>query len=182
MASVETLPIQPETSAPVSVTKATPEASVVAPAAPEPVSTTQAVELTPAQPQPAAQSPKAEVETSAPSEAIEVPQAPVATVAKAVEKKTEKKATAPSVKKAEAKPAATSGSGSVQLGAFRSNADAETAWKKLSKLPALAGKKHSVVKADLGSKGVFYRLRANGVDAKSTCAALAGKAPCMAVK
>lgn len=69
-------------------------------------------------------------------------------------------------------------SGSVQLGAFRSNADAEAAWKKLAKLPALAGKKHSVVKADLGSKGVFYRLRASGVD----CAAIAGKAPCMAVK
>lgn len=89
-----------------------------------------------------------------------------------------------SVKAPEAKtpPIAKAGKQTIQLGAFKSEADAKAAWKKVSKVPALSGKSPNIVRADLGDKGIFYRLRVSGVDAKSTCASLAGKSPCMPVK
>jgi cell division septation protein DedD len=83
---------------------------------------------------------------------------------------------APAAKAKAEKPAA-SGSAKVQLGAYSSDAEAKAAWKKLqAKFPELAGKTMQVVKADLGTKGVFYRLRAGGVaDAKAFCARLSAK-------
>lgn len=48
-----------------------------------------------------------------------------------------------------------------QLGAFKSQAEAETQWKKIAKKFAsdVKGKDHYIVRADLGAKGVFYRLQ-----------------------
>jgi cell division protein FtsN len=100
-----------------------------------------------------------------------------------------KAATAPA-KKAESKPAtkpvaaATSkGDYKVQLGAFKSEAEAQANWKKITgKFPGTIGGSPIIVKADL-SNGTFYRLRASGFasesDAKAACAKLtAAKQPC----
>jgi len=93
---------------------------------------------------------------------------------------------------AEPTPVSTTPVGSgerVQLGAFRSNAEAEKHWQKVSRdfKSTLAGKPHQVVRADLGDKGVFYRLRVAGFAdkdaAKATCKALtAGGQGCFVVQ
>jgi cell division protein FtsN len=69
----------------------------------------------------------------------------------------------------------------VQLGAFRSKAEAEKNWQKIARAHGslLKGKPHQVVRADLGSKGVFYRLRVAGFNdadaAKALCKRLSAK-------
>jgi len=78
-----------------------------------------------------------------------------------------------------AKPSAT-GAAKIQLGAYASEEEAKNAWGRLQKkFPELADKTVYVVKADLGAKGIFYRLRAGGVGdaaaAKSLCAKLTAK-------
>ncbi len=66
----------------------------------------------------------------------------------------------------------------VQLGAFREEALALRAWDEVSTaaLPVLNGAGHAIQRADLGDKGVFYRLQAGAftriADAKSACKAL----------
>jgi cell division septation protein DedD len=66
----------------------------------------------------------------------------------------------------------------VQVGAFRSQAEADGQWSKLQgKLGAfLDGKSKDVEVADLGAKGVYYRLRigpfTSADDAKAYCAGL----------
>lgn len=71
------------------------------------------------------------------------------------------------------KAAAPSGSAQVQIAALKSQAEAESMWKSLSsKHSVLKGKSHTVVKADLGDKGVFYRLRVTGLADKSAAAKL----------
>ncbi len=114
--------------------------------------------------------------------------------------KTEKKAEAPKVveknvepkkpepvktvqRKAPAKPKAAPASGSyqVQIGAFRSNSEAETQWKKIrSKHSDIIGSlSRKIVRADLGDKGIYYRLRVTGLSssdaAKSLCATLSAR-------
>jgi hypothetical protein len=97
------------------------------------------------------------------------------------EKPAEKAAQKTATKPAEKSPAKTaSGKAQVQLGAFKSEAEAKTEWVKLQKkFPALAGKTAKIIKADLGAKGVFYRLRAVGfgsaADAKSFCSSASAK-------
>ncbi|HBK92719.1 MAG TPA: hypothetical protein DDZ68_13705 [Parvularcula sp.] len=96
-----------------------------------------------------------------------------------------KPATSPTpanVTKADTAPAtaagALSGSHLVQVGAFRSQGEADGQWAKLQgKLGAfLDGKSKDVEVADLGSKGTFFRLRigpfASADDAKTYCAGL----------
>lgn len=77
-----------------------------------------------------------------------------------------------------AKPA-TSGSVKVQLGAYASEDEAKNAWGKIQKkFPELSNKTVYVVKADLGEKGIYYRLRAGVADAdeaKTLCATLSAK-------
>jgi cell division septation protein DedD len=88
-------------------------------------------------------------------------------------------AAAPAVK-ANAPAAANAGAGGawqVQLAAMKSEAEAQTAWKK-----ALAGNKEllgnlteETVQADLGAKGIYYRVRVGPLDeaaAKTLCAEL----------
>lgn len=73
---------------------------------------------------------------------------------------------------------ALAGSHLVQIGAFRSEAEADGQWSKLQgKLGSyLEGKSEDVERADLGEKGVYYRLRigpfASSDEAKTYCAGL----------
>lgn len=66
----------------------------------------------------------------------------------------------------------------VQIGAFKSEAEADGQWSKLEgKLGSfLEGKSNDIERADLGAKGVFYRLRigpfASADDAKTYCVGL----------
>ncbi len=85
------------------------------------------------------------------------------------------------------KPAASTGSAKAQLGAYRSEREANDAFGKMQqKFPELSGKSPSIVKADLGAKGIYYRLRVGGMsagDAKALCDALAAKKqPCLVAK
>lgn len=79
---------------------------------------------------------------------------------------------------AETKPAATSSSGGYvgQLAAFRDEPSARTEFRKLQKkFSALAGLSADIQKADLGPKGIYYRLRAGYLDkakAEALCATL----------
>ncbi|MDX2112366.1 MAG: SPOR domain-containing protein [Alphaproteobacteria bacterium] len=85
---------------------------------------------------------------------------------------------------AEPKKKPASGGQRVQLGAYGSESEARNAWTRLEKkFPELKGKTVYVVKADLGAKGIFYRLRAGGfADAKAFCAGLSAKGQaCMMV-
>jgi len=92
------------------------------------------------------------------------PPAPVAP------KPTETQPTAMAAKPAPAaKPAiASGGSYVVQLLALRDEAAARTAWTALQKKhPSLAGHASDIERADLGDRGVFYRLRAAGFTNKA---------------
>ncbi len=78
---------------------------------------------------------------------------------------------APAPKQAPAAPAAAGGV-TVQLGAFSSNASAESAWKALSgRFKYLAPLSHSVTSVTVGGK-TLYRLRASGADAANLCGRL----------
>lgn len=63
----------------------------------------------------------------------------------------------------------------VQLGAYRSDADAAKEWTRLTKVypGELKGLKYFVERKDLGEKGIFYRLQAgpfeNSSDARQAC-------------
>ncbi|MEK7246000.1 MAG: SPOR domain-containing protein, partial [Pseudomonadota bacterium] len=77
----------------------------------------------------------------------------------------------------------------IQIGAVREPEGAEAEWNRLLRLHAetLRGLKLFVARADLGDKGVFWRLRAgpfaDEAAAKNRCAELARrKAGCLVVK
>ncbi|HEX4027048.1 MAG TPA: SPOR domain-containing protein [Rhizomicrobium sp.] len=74
---------------------------------------------------------------------------------------------------AAAKPAA-SGGYVLQIGAYKSQADAETAWKvyKAKHVALLSGYSDDVQQADLGEKGTWYRLRISGFADKDMAASL----------
>ncbi|WP_337995455.1 SPOR domain-containing protein [Oleispirillum naphthae] len=84
----------------------------------------------------------------------------------------------PAAKAEAAKPAAApakagSGAWQVQLAALREEARAETEWTRaVKKAPELGKLPHQVIRADLGSKGVFYRLRAGDFAAREQADAL----------
>lgn len=68
----------------------------------------------------------------------------------------------------------------VQLGAYKSETEAKEAFAKMQKkFAVLGGKKPVVVKADLGAKGTYYRLRVGGFsaasEAQSMCKVLSAK-------
>ncbi len=88
----------------------------------------------------------------------------------------------------EAKPADSDGPWQIQLLAARKKPAARSAWERLvKKYEALEGLSPVVVRADLGEKGTFYRLRASGfetrAEAAKVCARLkeAGQG-CLAVR
>lgn len=134
-----------------------PLVEAVTPVAPEPVESVEVAEVPvkTAEPEPVDLKPAA----SAPAKPKPTPK--------------EKEAAKPAPVKAE-------GSATVQLGAYKSEAEAKAAWSAATKkYKPLAARSPSIVKADLGAKGIFYRLRVSGVDAKAVCAAVQ---PCMPVK
>jgi len=87
--------------------------------------------------------------------------------------------------KPQAKPA--SGSSYIQLAAVKSEAEAKQKWAKLqSQYPALSGFNLRVQKADLGAKGIFYRVQAGPAataDAQAACTKIKSqKGDCLLVK
>jgi cell division protein FtsN len=82
---------------------------------------------------------------------------------------------APAPKPVAAAPAAAKGGYVLQIGAYKSQADADAAWKayKAKHAALLAGYGADVQKADLGDKGTWYRLRIAGFadqgGAQATC-------------
>ena len=92
--------------------------------------------------------------------------------------------------KVEAKPAETktaSGSAAIQFAAVKSDAEARQLWSSLqSKNPELQGKTLRVQKADLGAKGVYYRVQVAGLSAdtaSSICGSVKSRGgSCMVVK
>lgn len=90
----------------------------------------------------------------------------------------------PKAEKAAVKPSA-GGAYKLQLGAFKSEAEAQAAWKKISaKHSAVLSGAPTIVKAEVNG-GTFYRLRAGSFAsadaAKAACAKLGGQA-CFPVK
>jgi len=64
------------------------------------------------------------------------------------------------VKTETAQAAVTAGGVGLQIGAYKSEADANAAWTSLShKHPMVAAYRSAVKKVDLGDKGIWYRLR-----------------------
>ena len=142
------------------------------------VTATRPVTLTPKTetPKDVAEAPVAAVETTKPAEKKE-PFAPekIATAKKPEQPKKPERPKEPTLKSA-------AGKQMVQLGAYRSDTDAKADFAKLQKkFAALGGLSPVVNRADLGEKGVFFRLRVATADAKALCAKLAGQA-CMVVK
>ena len=82
-------------------------------------------------------------------------------------------AATPAPKPVAATPAA-SGSYVLQIGAYKSQADADTAWKtyKAKHAALLSGYNSDVQQADLGDKGTWYRLRIAGFADKDIASAL----------
>ncbi|HEX2759942.1 MAG TPA: SPOR domain-containing protein, partial [Rhizomicrobium sp.] len=72
------------------------------------------------------------------------------------------------------KPAAASGAYVLQIGAFKSQAEADSAWRayKARHAALLTGYGPDVQKADLGDKGTWYRLRIAGFADRDVAAAL----------
>lgn len=154
-----------------------PEPTVAAPAAPVP---TLAPAPAPAPVAPAAPAPVVNVAPAAPPAPVPAPVKPVVEEKTAVKNDTVESYTRPKeTPPAKAEPKATS-KAKIQLGAYRSEKEARDSWNKIkAKHGELAGKTPIVVKADLGEKGIYYRLRASGfaspAEAKSLCAALSAK-------
>jgi len=70
-------------------------------------------------------------------------------------------------------PAATGGA-VLQIGAYKSQADADAAWKayKAKHAALLSGSADDVQQADLGDKGIWYRLRITGFPSKDVASAM----------
>jgi hypothetical protein len=116
-----------------------------------------------------------ELQTAAPKVVAETK------VAVKAEPKIEPKAEVKVAEKPAVKPAI-SGKQLAQLGAYKTESEAKADFAKMQKkFSVLSGLSPVVNRADLGDKGIFYRLRVATSDAKSLCAKLAGQA-CMAVK
>ncbi|MBS0273088.1 MAG: SPOR domain-containing protein [Proteobacteria bacterium] len=123
------------------------------------------------------------------AEAVKAPEAkpvvkpaatkPMETKAPAAQSKAVETATLPppatTPKPAEA--ASTAGGAYVlQIGAYKSQADADTAWKSFkAKHPMAAGYSEDVRKADLGDKGTWYRLRMGSFTDKAAAASFCEK-------
>lgn len=146
---------------------------------------------------PDASTPRAFMENTSADKAVASQQAAPAReekpqAAKAEEKPVQKKPEAKAApKKAEAKSKepkpvkAAGGPAKVQLGAFRSETEAHEQWQKIAKTHGalISGYEHRIVAADLGAKGIYYRLQLFGfrdaAAAGSLCATLnAKKQPC----
>ncbi|MGB6086551.1 SPOR domain-containing protein [Parvibaculum sp.] len=152
-----------------------------APVTPAPAREEIPVEREVAEAAPATQAPEASIPETAPSAAAEAPVAELPSIEVAPAQITSP-AAAP---KAEPAPAATTaaapasgGAYVVQLMALREEAGAKNAWAALQKKhpSILGGQALDIERADLGDKGIFYRVRAAGyatkAAAQSACTSL----------
>jgi cell division protein FtsN len=74
------------------------------------------------------------------------------------------------------KPAASGGAFVLQIGAYKSEAEAATAWHEYqTKHPVVGGYESDIKKVDLGDKGTWYRLRVGSFAGKTEAGALCGK-------
>ncbi len=71
-------------------------------------------------------------------------------------------------------PAAATGGAVLQIGAYKSQAEADAAWKtyKAKHAALLASATNNVQQADLGDKGTWYRLRLTGFPSKDVASAM----------
>lgn len=81
------------------------------------------------------------------------------------------------VRQAPVRQATSAGAGSgyaVQLGSFRSEAEAEAAWQAATRRlgTALQDRDHLVQRADIPGKGIYYRLRVGPMSARTAASAL----------
>ena len=83
-------------------------------------------------------------------------------------------ATTPAPAPVAAKPAAAGGAYVLQIGAFKSRAEADTAWRayKGKHAALLTGYNSDIQQADLGEKGIWYRLRITGFGDREVASAL----------
>ncbi|CAN1491433.1 Sporulation-like domain containing protein [Caulobacteraceae bacterium] len=142
--------------------------AVVAPApAPAPAAAPPPRQVAAATPKPVATTPAVKPATPAPA----TKPAPVVT-----KTATPPKAAAPAVPKAVPAPASTSASTgfAAQLGSFKDKASADTALARF-RASGLSGPV-SIVAADLGEKGTWYRIRATGFESRSEVEVFCGKA------
>ncbi len=139
--------------------------------------------------------PKPETATPKPAAIVEKPAAkPAPVVKQAVAEAASAPPTplvaAPKPAEAAPKPAAAAAGGAyvLQIGAYKSQEEADAAWKAYQfKHPVAAGYSEDVRKADLGDKGIWYRLRigsfADKADATAMCDKLkANGGACMLAK
>ncbi len=142
--------------------------AVVAPApAPAPAAAPPPRQVAAATPKPVATTPAVKPATPAPA----TKPAPVVT-----KTATPPKAPAPAVPKAVPAPASTPASTgfAAQLGSFKDKASADTALARF-RASGLSGPV-SIVAADLGEKGTWYRIRATGFESRSEVEVFCGKA------
>lgn len=180
--SVEKLLPPPETPKPEAPPQAKPtdgpRAVAVAPLAPSGDASKAAATAiaTPPAPAPSAlDKPPPPPSGAAPISSPTSPSAPVAPAktAAVTPPATKPAATSPAAKAAVTAPAAP-GSARVQLGAFRQVADAEQTWQKLTKKfpDLLGGLSPSIVRVDLGEKGIYQRLQAGPLTDRAAAAAM----------
>ena len=150
--------------------KPAPVAKVAAPPAAKPVAKVTPPPVAKPAPQIAAASPPAAIKSEPIGPASAAPRA-LPTPAAKVEA-APRVATLPPIAAPAAKPA--SGSAVLQIGAYKSQADADAAWKAYAARHAalLAGYGPDVARADLGDKGVWYRLRVTGFASKDVASAV----------
>jgi cell division protein FtsN len=125
-------------------------------------------------PKPTEAAKPAEIVKSPPAKPVEkpvvtaqkpAPTKPAPVEAKPAESKTVETATLPPPTGAASKPAETTAASAggayvLQIGAYKSQADADASWKAFkAKHPIAGGYSEDVRKADLGDKGTWYRLR-----------------------
>jgi cell division protein FtsN len=60
----------------------------------------------------------------------------------------------------------------VQVGSFKSAETAEAQWNRLKQNPSLVSLPHQIEKADLGQKGIWYRLLVAGGNDRKPATAL----------
>jgi len=150
--------------APVAKTQAPPAKPVTPPA--KMAEATAAPKPTPVAKPPASATPAPKVATAAPS----APLAP----ATAAPKQLAANAPPAPAPVAQAPAASASGAYVLQIGAYKSQAEADAAWNtyKAKHAALLAGYSPNVAQADLGDKGTWYRLRITGFPSKDVASAM----------
>jgi hypothetical protein len=174
---------KPVAAAPPPAAIAPPKPVAVAPPKPAPVAAAPKPELkvAAAEPKPVIAAPKPEpkIAAAAPPPAKPAPVAvkPAAAPVGAATAAPRPLAPVPAKPAAVAAPAtsaASAGGAILQIGAYKSQADADTAWKtyKAKHAALLSGATENVQQADLGDKGIWYRLRIVGFPSKDVASAM----------